>query len=664
MSQQTYYANPDNLIARADLVPNSLDKLNSAEINLFIKYNQLAARFNNLAAEQVFIIGEFNFAYGLNFLATLELWNNIKRNTKHTASLHYISFLPQPISPNDLAQFLKNFIPANETTTELLRQYNLLLPGYHRLSFKHNLELTLIIGRDNAKLAELNTKFNAWYLNGTSYCGANLELTPVICNELARLSNADQLTSWVLQAADNSAALSNLNTAGFVLSEHPNQEDNHKIFAGNFTENQTIHLQKSRHKPTYYTRHPVLPLQNKHITIIGAGISGAATALSLAKRGYHVTVYEKNSAPALEASGNYQGMLYASWSAFGGAMMELSCNAYRYAHNLITSKLQLNTDYAPCGLIQLGHNVEQIRRNSQLLNANLPPDFLSAVNHQQIEHLAGVKLDTTLTGVYYPSGLWLNPPSLIKALLQHPNISLITNCQIQAIEYKEKEWQLFDEQHTQIASTPCLVLCNSHYINQFEPTKQLQIRKIRGQISLIPQQNKLQTILCGAGYITPNKATKFTLGATFQFNDHSTAIRAQDHQLNLANFTQILPDIIGMVDCEQLEGQTNFRASPHDYLPLVGPIAKYNEFVEDYAKLRQDKKARIGPICQYHPNLYLNLGHGAKGMLSAPFCGELIADYIAGTPLSCSESLRQALHPNRLYVHELVHSSTTPKKHP
>ena len=664
MSQQTYYANPDNLIACADLVPNSLDKLNFAEINPFIEYNQLAVRFNNLASEQVFIIGEFNFAYGLNFLATLELWNNIKRNTKHTASLHYISFLPQPISPNDLAQFLKYSIPANEAATELLRQYNLLLPGYHRLSFKHNLDLTLIIGHDNAKLTELNTKFNAWYLNGTSYCGANLELTPVICNELARLSNADQLTSWVLQAADNSAALSNLNTAGFVLSEHPNQEDNHKIFAGNFTENQTIHLQKSRHKPTYYTRHPVLPLQNKHITIIGAGISGAATALSLAKRGYHVTVYEKNSAPALEASGNYQGMLYASWSAFGGAMMELSCNAYRYAHNLITSKLQLNTDYAPCGLIQLGHNVEQIRRNSQLLNANLPPDFLSAVNHQQIEHLAGVKLDTTLTGVYYPSGLWLNPPSLIKALLQHPNISLITNCQIQAIEKKEKEWQLFDEQHTQIASTPCLVLCNSHYINQFEPTKQLQIRKIRGQISLIPQQNKLQTILCGAGYITPNKATKFTLGATFQFNDHSTAIRAQDHQLNLANFTQILPDIIGMVDCEQLEGQTNFRASPHDYLPLVGPIAKYNEFVEDYAKLRQDKKARIGPICQYHPNLYLNLGHGAKGMLSAPFCGELIADYIAGTPLSCSESLRQALHPNRLYVHELVHSSTTPKKHP
>ncbi|MBX9866006.1 MAG: FAD-dependent 5-carboxymethylaminomethyl-2-thiouridine(34) oxidoreductase MnmC, partial [Burkholderiales bacterium] len=418
----------------------------------------------------------------------------------------------------------------------------------------------------------------------------------------------------------------------------------------------TATITKSRHKPTYYTRHPVLPLQNKHIAIIGAGISGAATALSLAKRGYQVTVYEKNSAPALEASGNYQGMLYASWSAFGGTMMELSCNAYRYTHNLITSKLQLNTDYAPCGLIQLGHNVEQIRRNNQLLNANLPPEFLSAVNHQQIENLAGVKLDTTLTGVYYPSGLWLNPPSLIKALLQHPNISLITNCQIQAIEYQENEWQLFDDQHTQIASTPCLVLCNSHYINQFKPTKQLQIRKIRGQISLIPQQNKLQTILCGAGYITPNKATKFTLGATFQFNDHSTAIRAQDHQLNLANFAQILPDIIDMVDYEQLEGQTNFRASPHDYLPLVGPIAKYNEFVEDYAKLRQDKKARISPICQYHPNLYLNLGHGAKGMLTAPFCGELIADYITGTPLACSESLRQALHPNRLYVHELVHS--------
>lgn len=664
MQQQTYYANPDNLSARTDLAPNSLDKLNSAGINPFIEYNQLTSRFNDLADEQVFIIGELDFAYGLNFIATLELWNNIKRNTKHTASLHYISFLPQPISPNDLAQFSKDSIPANETTTELLRQYNLLLPGYHRLSFKHNVELTLIISHNNAKLTELNTKFNAWYLNGTSYCGTNLELLPATCNELARLSNAEQLTSWVLKTVDNSAALSNLNTAGFITHDQPKQHTNDTIFSGYYQESSTTTITKSQHKPTYYTRHPVLPIQNKHIAIIGAGISGATTALSLAKRGYNVTVYEKNSAPALEASGNYQGMLYASWSAFGGAMMELSCNAYRYAHNLITSKLQLNTDYAPSGLIQLGHNVEQIRRNSQLLNANLPPDFLYAVNHQQIEYLAGVKLHTDLTGVYYPSGLWLNPPSLIKALLQHPNISLITNCQIQTIEYQENEWQLFDDKQAQIASTPCLVLCNSHYINQFEPTKQLQIRKIRGQISLVSQQNKLQTILCGAGYITPNKATKFTLGATFQFNDHSTAIRAQDHQLNLANFTQILPDIIGMVDCEQIDGQTNFRASPHDYLPLVGPIAKYNEFIKDYAKLRQDKKARISPMCQYHPNLYLNLGHGAKGMLTAPFCGELIADYIAGTPLACSERLRQALHPNRLYVHELVHNSTTPEKTP
>lgn len=662
MPQQTYYANPDNLRTFADLEPNSLDKLNSAEINPFIEYNQLAARFNNLAAEQVFIIGELDFAYGLNFLATLELWNNIKLNAKITASLHYISFLPQPINPNDLAQFFENSIPANETTTELLRQYNLLLPGYHRLSFKHNVELTLIIGHENTKLTELNTKFDAWYLNGTPYCGANLELIPATCNELARLSNAEQLTSWVLKATNNSAAVSNLNTAGFVLHENTTQYKNEPIFSGYYQESNTATTMKERHKPTYYTRHPVLPLQNKQIAIIGAGISGAATALSLAKRGYQVTVYEKNSAPALEASGNYQGMLYASWSAFGGTMMELSCNAYRYTRNLITCHLQLNTDYAPCGLIQLGHNAEQVRRNSQLLNANLPPDFLSAVNHQQIEHLAGVKLDTTLTGVFYPSGLWLNPPSLIKALLQHPNITLMTNCQIQAIAYQANEWQLFDDQHTQIACTPCLVLCNSHYINQFEPTKQLQIRNIRGQISLISQQNKLQTILCGAGYITPNKATKFTIGATFQFNDPSTEVRAQDHQLNLNNFAQILPDIIGMVDCNQLEGQTNFRASPHDYLPLVGPIAKYNEFVKDYAKLRQDKKARISPTCQYHHNLYLNLGHGAKGMLSAPFCGELIADYIAGTPLPCSESLRQALHPNRLYVHELVHSSTSQEK--
>ena len=38
-------------------------------------------------------------------------------------------------------------------------------------------------------------------------------------------------------------------------------------------------------------------MENKNIIIIGAGIGGLCTALRLAKKGYQVTILEKNKQP-------------------------------------------------------------------------------------------------------------------------------------------------------------------------------------------------------------------------------------------------------------------------------------------------------------------------------------------------------------------------------
>lgn len=630
---------------------------NSSTHNHFVKYNDLKQRFLSMKRWQNFVVCELSFGYGANFLDTCEVWQNQKQTD---TTLHYISFLASPLQPSQLAQLLhKNSRYNQELSEQLIKQYKLLLPGYHRLNFDNNIMLTLIIGNDNDKFAELNHKIDAWYLSPPhTTITHNLELNSNNCDQLARLSN--QNTTCVIKIEQNSEFITNLSTVGFNLCSC-NYHNHDQIFYGSYLPKITT-TTKPRHQPTYYTRDSSHITQSKQIAVIGAGISGAATAFSLAKRGYQVTIYEKNSEPAMEASGNYQGMLYASWSAFGGAMMDLNFSAYRYAHNLITDQLTPELDYSTCGLIQLGHTTEQIHRNQQLLTAYLPDDFLTSVNAKQISTLARLEVNSGMNGIYYPSGLWLNPPSLIKALLQHPNIKLITNCNIDNLEQINDQWLLFDSNNKLINKIDCLVLCNAHYINHFKQTANLTIRKIRGQISIATHNSNLKTILCGSGYITPNKASKFTFGATFQFNDSSTEVRIEDHQLNLNDLSHSLPQIAAQLNITELTGQTNFRASPHDYLPLVGPLAKYTEFKQDYAKLSQDKNARISPICQYHTGLYLNLGHGAKGLLSAPLSGEIIADYIAGTPLACSESLRKALHPNRLYVHELVHSHRKHKK--
>jgi tRNA 5-methylaminomethyl-2-thiouridine biosynthesis bifunctional protein len=393
----------------------------------------------------------------------------------------------------------------------------------------------------------------------------------------------------------------------------------------------------------------------KSIAIIGAGISGAATAFSLANRGYQVTVFEQNNLAASEASGNYQGMLYGSWSAFGGEMMELSSSAYRYSHNLIKNLLTTsNGEFAECGIIQLAHSQQQSKRNQQLLTTEFANQFIKAVNKSEIQKLANCTLATNIDGAFFPHGLWLHPPALVNALLRHKNITLINNCKITDLKPCETIWHVY---HDSIAeSFDAVVLCNSHMLNQFEISQNLPIRKIRGQISISETDSNLTSILCGDGYITPNKGNKFTFGATFDFKNENCDITERDHQENINNFNEIIPAIMNKINIKELSGNTNLRASPHDYIPIVGQLAKREYFMTTYAKISKDKNAQIKSACEYIPNLYLNIGHGSKGMLTAPFCGEIITDYIDGTVLPISQKLRYALHPNRFYIRELVKS--------
>ena len=51
--------------------------------------------------------------------------------------------------------------------------------------------------------------------------------------------------------------------------------------------------------------------------------------------------------------------------------------------------------------------------------------------------------------------------------------------------------------------------------------------------------------------------------------------------------------------------------------------------------------------------LYVNAGHGSKGMITAPLCGELIANFISGEPLRLESALLAQLNPSRFLLRAL-----------
>ena len=91
-----------------------------------------------------------------------------------------------------------------------------------------------------------------------------------------------------------------------------------------------------------------------------------------------------------------------------------------------------------------------------------------------------------------------------------------------------------------------------------------------------------------------------------------------------------------------LTGKVGFRPVVPDRLPLVGPLPAR----EDSAIASRSRAARARV-----PGLYVNSGYGARGILFATLCAELLASQIAGEPLPLPKDLVRAIDPMR-YAHK------------
>ncbi len=614
-----------------DVYYSSISGINETNY-VFLEHNQLAKRFLELKDNEHFIIAETGFGSGLNFLATLNLWRSI---VKTKAKLFFISFEKHPLKPIDLEKTLSNF--PTLAVKELLEQYYLPLQSGHRLYFAPNVYLNLVIGDIKNTLNTQNFIANAWYLDGFTPT-KNIDMWNIsVIEEIARHSSPG--TTFATFSA-NSMVRKLLIHHGFMVHKDKGFAKREMLY-GEYT---TPLLHSNDYKPWF----SVPKNTTNKIIIIGCGISGAATAYSLAKRGYDVTIYEK--ANELD-SGNDQMILYGNFSGNYTPLLEISYSGYRYSHNLIKSLLTENVDYQACGVIQLAHNQTQLAQQQKILASSIPKDFCYHIDNIEIERIAGIKIDCN-SGLYYPYGVWLNPTNLIKQLLRHSNIKLVLNSNITDINYTDK-WYI-KSNNTVIDSSSHLVLCNSHQLQQFKLTANLPIIKTRGQISKLGTNLNLKSVICGKAYITPYNNRHHTLGATFKTNVTDSTIINEEHIENINAIQSFIPHLYS--NYSQISGYANIRASCQDYLPMVGPVADYIEFKSVYQALAKDAKIKLDTSCPYLPGLYLNVAHGSKGVLTAPFCGEIIADYIDNTPFAISVQLRQALHPNRFWVKEISKS--------
>jgi len=612
---------------------------------VFLANNQLPERFAALTANQQLVIGETGFGTGLNFLCA---WQLFEQHATATARLHFVSVEKYPLNCADMQRALALWPELAPYAEQLLAQYVALHPGFQRLVFAGGrIVLTLLIGDARELFGQLDAQVDAWFLDGFAPAKNPDMWTPELFAELARLSHASTTLGTFTSTG---YVRRRLNDAGFKMKRVPGLGKKWEVLKGGF-----IGTAETAEKP-WFAR-PQQPVGERSALVIGAGLAGCATAASLAQRGWQVTLLERHAAIAQEASGNPQGVLYLKLSAHHTTLSRLIVSGYGHTRRLL-ERLHKGQDWDNCGVLQLAFDAKEAQRQTQLAAA-FPADLLTNLDRSTAEAKAGITLPAG--GLIYPEAGWVHPPALCALLSQQPNIQLRLHQEALELRRDGDSWQAWNDKQL-LASASVVVLASAAEIKGFTQSAGLPLKRIRGQITRLPAtaaSRALNTVVCAEGYVAPARQDEHTLGASFDFNSDNLTLNSADHASNLQLLDEISPELCGALnaaalDPEHLQGRAAFRCTSPDYLPIVGPLADTTAFAEAYAVLSKDARQVPDTPCPWLEGLYINSGHGSRGLITAPLSGELIAAWLNNEPLPVPADVAQACHPNRFALRALI----------
>jgi tRNA 5-methylaminomethyl-2-thiouridine biosynthesis bifunctional protein len=667
---------------------------------VFLQQNKLKARFLALKNDDNFIIAETGFGTGLNFLAVAELW---QQTAVTDAQLDFISVEKYPLDKPSLQRALALWPELAPYSEALLAAYPTIITGFHRIHLPHNITLTLIIEDATLALQQLlispitlalpNVELrqwrgvDAWFLDGFAPAKNPDMWRPELFTLLGKLSHATTSLATFTAAGIVKRGLTEV---GFSLEKIQGYGHKRDMLRGVYNGENTncdnlahtaVRLPKRGKQPTatWAAIAGYRAVQkNASIAIIGGGIAGCHTAYSLAQKGYKVTLYEKGKHLAIGSSGNAQGVVYAKLSAHQEALGDVNLYSLLYAQDLYqrywsTTQHENNSGEA-CGVLQLSLTSE-LQAAHQKIAARFT-DHDSAITY--LSPTAASQIAQTplaYPALFFPKSGWINPSRLCQWLTEHDNITVISNTEISDISPAQPadsvshhpQWLLskrINGMTSEKIKVDVVIIANAQDALHFSQTRSFPMKTVRGQVTHYPASttsSALATAICGQGYIAPGMNGIHCLGASFNLKVTNTALNPEDHRQNLHNIAQQAPALFeptGLADNDyhELAGRVGFRCTTPDYLPLVGGVPIESEITSQYQLLKKDACNIIHHAGHYYPNLYINVGHGSRGLAYTPICAEIIASLVHGSPPPLPQTLLQKLSPTRFFIRKIIRS--------
>ncbi|MEH6444195.1 MAG: bifunctional tRNA (5-methylaminomethyl-2-thiouridine)(34)-methyltransferase MnmD/FAD-dependent 5-carboxymethylaminomethyl-2-thiouridine(34) oxidoreductase MnmC [Oceanospirillaceae bacterium] len=628
-------------------------------LHVFVNPNNIVDRYCS-QTDNYFCINETGFGTGLNFYCTVAAIQQVS-SLVLSKPLYFFSSELFPLSVDDFKKSVTNFVQFKHITDQICAQYPPPIKGFHRIILNEgSVYLTLMFDDSLSAFKQCQHVTQAWYLDGFSPAKNSDMWQPALFEQLARLSETNRTTLATFTSAGFVRRA--LQETGFEISKHNGFGKKREMISGLFTQKNAAH---SIAKPWFnLPNDSVIPHHQtptnaiKHVAIIGAGLAGCTSAEALARRGIKVTIFDAANDICAHASGNIQGALYAKLPSKPTVSGELHLTGMEYSLRLLEIYQCFDNNIAQqCGLLQLATNEKEAAQQQDLLTQNYYHNSVVYwVDAEQASLLAGTK--TPFSGLFFPRSGWVAPKNFCQKIISSNSISLMLNTEISELtQLPDNRWQL-STANSQEFTFDAVIVANANSAKQFAQLHELSTKAIRGQVTHCEAQaeNDLKTVVCGAGYISPAIKKQFCFGASFDLHNLDSQLKHLDQQTNINNLKKVLPQFAAKLTfTEQLQGKVAQRCSSPDYLPLVGPAPIHQQFIEKYAKLRKDKNWRFenSPAPNYH-GLFINTGHGAKGLITCPLSAEYLACLIAKQPSPLPTQLSNALHPARFVIKQLI----------
>ncbi|WP_059102531.1 glycine oxidase ThiO [Shouchella shacheensis] len=355
----------------------------------------------------------------------------------------------------------------------------------------------------------------------------------------------------------------------------------------------------------------------KHVAVLGGGVIGLSIALELTRRGFDVTILEKNTCGG-QASGAAAGML-APYSEIGEdpddffRLCLASLRLFEEWQHDVKQLSGLDFEYEKSGSLHcVYHPADLLSLQTRKAWQEEFGAIVNVLDQQALKEVEPHLSDDIIGAIQYPEEAHVYSPDYVKALeeacRQH-GVRIEENLGAVSVEQYEQGVLLQAENKNEYTADQ-LIVSSGAWAKELEDLFELSlpIFPIRGQICAYERQEEQvnHILYTSQGYLVPKANGTLVNGASEDIAGFQTDVTEKGIQRLINWNTNILPFL---AEREPFHTWAGLRPATQDGYPFIGPLTKA-------------------------PNVYFACGHYRNGILLSAITAKVVAEELSGEQAS------------------------------